>query len=176
MEINTILRKYGDEMYFFTLKKVRNEDYAQDILQNVYVKIYQHLYQLENESKIRAWIFQILRNEIVDFLKKEFLYTEQQENININNDSFVDICCFNKFIDELPLTYRKAVQLVYLEGKKQAEAADILNITLPNIKIRIKRAKEILKEKLINCCKYQVDKKGNLVGDSDCSICQSNKI
>lgn len=91
MEINKILRKYGDEMYFFTLKKVRNEDYAQDILQNVYVKIYQHLYQLENESKIRAWIFQILRNEIVDFLKKEFLYTEQQENININNYSFVDI-------------------------------------------------------------------------------------
>ncbi|OPB84395.1 sigma-70 family RNA polymerase sigma factor [Elizabethkingia ursingii] len=175
MEISAILSAYGDEMYFFTLKKVRNEDYAQDILQNAYVKIHQNLHQLENKSKVRAWVFQILRNEIVDFLKQESLYTEEQNDVHIDNEIFVDICCFNKFIDELPHTYKKSVQLIYLEGKKQTEAAAILNITLPNIKIRIKRAKEILKERLVNCCKYQVDKNGNLVGDSDCLACQSNK-
>ncbi|NHQ68422.1 sigma factor [Elizabethkingia miricola] len=64
------------------------------MLQNVYVKIYQHLYQLENESKIRAWVFQILRNVIIDFLKQESLYAEEQYDVHINNESFVDICCF----------------------------------------------------------------------------------
>ncbi|MHC6201522.1 hypothetical protein [Elizabethkingia miricola] len=56
--------------------------------------MYQHLYQLENESKIRAWVFQILRNVIIDFLKQESLYAEEQYDVHINNESFVDICCF----------------------------------------------------------------------------------
>ena len=82
------------------------------------------------------------------------------------------ICCFDKFINDLPPPYKEVIEIVYIKGKKQKEAASILGITLMNVKVRIKRAKDILKKNFNECCKYSFNANGDLIGESNCNICE----
>lgn len=172
METQGIWRLHNEELYFFILKRVKNETATNDIFQNTFLKIHKNLQQVKEEEKIRAWVFQIARNEIANYFKNESKYlapvTEVEETVTDKNQAY---CCFDKFINDLPPKYRETVGLVYIEGKKQDEAAKILAISLANVKARIRRSKDILKEKFSECCKYEFDENGNLIGEADCSTC-----
>jgi RNA polymerase sigma-70 factor (ECF subfamily) len=82
------------------------------------------------------------------------------------------VCCFNKFINELPDKYKQVIELVYFKGEKQKVAAAALEFSLENVKARIKRAKDMLRKSLADCCKYQFDKRGNLTGEPNCGVCE----
>lgn len=168
-----IWEDFKDEIYFFILKKVKNTGAANDIFQNTFLKIHKNLDKLKEDEKIRAWAFQIARNEIANFFKKESLYVEKpydSNDLKINN--YEEICCFDRFINELPEIYKEAIELVYINGKKQQEAADTLEISLANLKARIRRAKELLKKNFNECCKYDLNKNGDLIGESNCAKCE----
>lgn len=174
METQNIWNNFNEELYFFILKKVKNKTAANDIFQNTFLKIHKNLPQLKAEEKARAWIFQIARNEITNYFHKESLYVKQTHtNIQAPVQEYQHICCFDKFINDLPEIYKEVIELVYIEGKKQKEAAESLEISIENVKIRLKRAKVILKKKFNECCKYELDKNGNLIGESNCAICKT---
>lgn len=174
MDTQKVWNDFNDELYFFILKKVKNEESANDIFQNTFLKIHINLSKLKSEEKTRAWIFQIARNEIVNHFNKKFIYVDELDsNTAISIQEYQNICCFDKFINDLPEIYRQAIELVYIKGLKQKEAAEKLDISLENLKVRIKRSKDILKKKFNECCKYQFDKNGNLIGHSNCSVCKN---
>jgi RNA polymerase sigma-70 factor (ECF subfamily) len=171
METQYIYNHFNEELYFFILKKVKNKNIANDVFQNIFLKIHKNLAQLKSEEKIRSWIFRIARNEITNYYNKEskYLPTTDQESINPN---YQDICCFDKFIDDLPPIYKEVIELIYIDGRKQKVIAKSLDISLENVKARTSRAKDILKKKFMLCCKYELDKNGNLKGESNCSACE----
>jgi len=172
METQKIWNRFNEEVYFFVLKKVKNETAANDIFQNTFLKIHKNLHQLKEEEKVKAWVFQITRNEIANHFKNESKYIAPiKENDTVISEKNEAYCCFDKFINDLPTIYREPVELVYLKGKKQQEAAEILNISLANVKARIRRSKDILKEKFSECCKYEFDKNGSLIGEPNCQKC-----
>jgi len=172
METQQIWNTYSDELYFFILKKVRNKNNANDIFQNTFLKIHKNLFQLKNDAKVKAWVFQIARNEIVNYMNQEMVYVENvKPEKETSPQKQQQMCCFDTFINDLPKIYRDVVELVYIKGKKQKEVAITLEISLENVKARLKRAKEILKKNFNECCKYQLDKHGKLIGESDCSKC-----
>ncbi|WP_019039715.1 sigma-70 family RNA polymerase sigma factor [Psychroflexus tropicus] len=174
METQKIWDNFNDELYFFILKKVKNKDAANDIFQNTFLKIHKNLSKLEKEEKAKAWIFQIARNETINYFNKESIYVEK---LNINKkiplEKYQYICCFDKFINDLPKIYRQVIELIYIKGLKQKDVAKELGISLENVKVRIRRAKDILKKKFNECCKYEFDKNGKLIGESNCSICKT---
>lgn len=173
METQKIWNNFNDELYFFILKKVKNKEVTNDIFQNTFLKIHKNLSKLENEEKVKAWIFQIARNEIVNHFKKESMYVEKLDlNNEISLQKYQHICCFDKFINDLPEIYRQVIELIYVKGLQQKAVAKELEISLENVKVRIKRAKDILKKKFNECCKYEIDKNGKLIGESNCSICK----
>ncbi|WP_111881744.1 sigma-70 family RNA polymerase sigma factor [Aequorivita sp. CIP111184] len=172
METQKIWKQFNEELYFFILKKVKNEAATNDIFQNTFLKIHKNLHQLKEEEKIKAWVFQIARNEIANFFKQESVYVATTKEANeINTESYQNICCFDTFINQLPLIYKEPIELVYLKGKKQNEVSEILDISLANVKARIRRAKDILKKNFNECCKYELDKNGSLIGEPNCSKC-----
>ncbi|SRX55460.1 sigma-70 family RNA polymerase sigma factor [Aequorivita sp. CIP111184] len=172
METQKIWSQFNNELYFFILKKVKNEHATNDIFQNTFLKIHKNLCQVKEEEKIKAWVFQIGRNEITNYFKQESLYVGAlNEDKETFSDKYQNVCCFDRFINDLPLIYRKPIELVYIKGKKQQEAAEILAISLANLKARIRRAKDILKKNFNECCKYEFDKNGSLIGESNCSKC-----
>lgn len=174
METQNIWNTFNDELYFFILKRVKNKNDTNDIFQNTFLKIHKNLDKLKNEEKVKAWIFQIARNEIINHFNKEAIYTEEERNTNkeIPQDINEEICCFDRFITDLPKIYQDVIELVYIKGLKQKDVASTLNISLENVKARIKRSKDILKENFKACCKYDLDKKGNLIGAPDCTACK----
>ena len=151
LSTSTIWEEYFSELYFFTLKRVKQRDDAKEIIQNTFVKIHANLHQLKEEALVRPWIFQITRNEIVNF--------------------YVNFCCFDQLVDELPEPYRAVVDMVFFKGHKQNEVAKELGISLPNVKARIRRAKALLKQRFATCCNYEINTEGKLIGEPDCPRC-----
>ena len=173
MTSEVIYEQYGQELYFFILKKARSTSIAHDIFQNVFLKIHQNLPQARHPAKLRAWVYQISRNEIANYFNKELVQKKATHEIleQADETAVLAVCCFDKFIDELPKNYKEVMQLIYFEGKKQEEVADGLSISLANVKARVRRSKALLKEKFVSCCKYEVNDRGRLIGSPDCPIC-----
>ncbi|WP_215224705.1 sigma-70 family RNA polymerase sigma factor [Echinicola shivajiensis] len=167
-----IVDRFGEQLYFFILKKVKNKDIANDIFQNTILKIHAHIDQVKEPVKIKSWIFQIARNGTMDhFRERTFLSEEYMMNLSIPQSPSNKFCCFDRFIEELPENYRVCIEKVYLDGMKQQEAAVRLGISLANLKARVRRAKGIIKQRFRECCKYSLDERGMLVGEPDCSYC-----
>ncbi|MGY5850067.1 sigma-70 family RNA polymerase sigma factor [Salegentibacter sp. F14] len=174
METKEIWDNFGNELYFFILKRVKDKNATNDIFQNTFMKIHDNLSNLRKGEKIKGWIFQIARNEIANHFNKESIYVDKiTVNKEVPSSKYKNICCFDKFINDLPEIYREVIELVYIKGCKQNDAANQLEISLENVKARIRRAKNILKKKFNECCKYEIDENGKLTGDSDCSICNT---
>ncbi|TDN83499.1 RNA polymerase sigma (SigZ) subunit [Salegentibacter sp. 24] len=174
MDTQEIWRKHREEVYFFILKKAKNKTAAKDIFQNTFFKAHKNLHQLESPGKVRAWIFQIVRNELNDYFKRENKYVVHLESEKTAvAEEYQDICCFDRFIEELPSHYKAVIDLVYFKGKTQTETARELNISLPNVKARIRRTKDYLKQRFNECCKYKIDENGQLTGEPDCTACMN---
>lgn len=172
MNTQEIWSRYGQEVYLFILRNTRDKNVANDVFQNCFLKIHRNVHQLKSEQKLKAWVFQICRNEIANYYNRESSYVNTLANSpESSEENFQHICCFDKFIDDLPQDYKEVIELTYMEGKKQDEVADTLQISLANVKARIRRSKALLKKRFQECCKYKVDTKGNLVGSPDCPTC-----
>lgn len=172
MSTEEIWSNFGNEVYFFLLKKVKNKNAAQDILQNTFYKIHLYAKQLTDQKKVRSWVFSITRHEMANYFHQQSKRVEWPEPKEDGEDKPVHLCCFDRFINELPPIYREVIEMVYLSGKKQSEVATALGISLANVKARIRRSKDILKMKFHACCKLDFDQNGRLVGEPDCPICQ----
>ncbi|MEM1327610.1 MAG: sigma-70 family RNA polymerase sigma factor [Bacteroidota bacterium] len=173
MDINEVWKVYKEEMYFFILKQLKDENATDEVLQNAFLKICLYADGLKEQGKMKAWIFQIVRNEVVNHVHQDSKYNRITQTVPSTADVYQDVCCLDRLIEQLPPTYRETIKLLYFEGKKQHEVANLLNISLANVKARTRRGKSILKDSLQDCCHYEVNKDSKLVGEADCACCES---
>jgi len=147
---------------------------TKDIVQNTFIKVHKHLYTLKDSKKVKSWLFQIARNELANYYKINAPYTSEKKSEYIQNFyTDTDFCCFERFLEELPESYKKVVKLVYLEGKTNSDAANELQLSLANVKAQIRRSKSFLKQRFQECCNYDINKSGKLIGKPDCVFCYS---
>lgn len=78
LSIEEIWSQFNQILLNFIQSKVSNKHDAEDILQNVFIKIYKNLDELKSETKLESWIFQITRNEIIDY------YRTRKPNYNLD--------------------------------------------------------------------------------------------
>ncbi|ADG81347.1 RNA polymerase, sigma-24 subunit, ECF subfamily [Thermincola potens JR] len=169
--------KYASGLKKFIRKRVRNEHDAEDILQDVFCKIHDNFYKLQNVHKLQAWIYQIARNAVNDYFRYRKVMTGMSDippqtaeggyagsiNDESNGPCSVPYICLKPMIDHLPDKYREAVILFYFEGLKNREIADKLGLSLPAAKSRLQRGREKLRELLLDCCQFELDKYGNVL-------------
>jgi RNA polymerase sigma-70 factor (ECF subfamily) len=176
IERNNILQEFSDELYRYIFKRVRNEDIAEDIRQDVLIKIYQKLSSIKERKKLRPWIYSITRNTIIDFYRKQeniFDYTFSDTLLVTRDNQMVNnICCLRPFIQSLPKTYKRTFILSEIQGNSHKDISKKLNISVTASKSRIQRARNILRFKLISCCKYKLNNKGNISYEHECSVCK----
>lgn len=175
-DTQNIWDSFEGSLFYFILKRVKDETTSKDILQEVFIKIHLNLHQLKDDKKLKSWVFQITRNQIAEYFRKTNKIIElsdfKEEKLTDDFDhSEIEFCCFENLIDELPEKYSKVLTLISVEGKKQKEVASQLHLSIPNIKSRVHRAKEMLKEKFIECCQFSLNEKGLLVGEQNCQRC-----
>jgi RNA polymerase sigma-70 factor, ECF subfamily len=165
----------------FALKYTHNEDIADDILQEVFIKIHTHIETLKDEKKLQTWLYQIARHTIYDHYRQQkhivalpdtFDVPEEQEQEDIEQTLLPSITAM---VDRLPEPYREAIILTEYEGRTQKELAEYLGISLSGAKSRVQRAREKLKIMLLECCYFELDRRGKVIDyhsrSEPCLIC-----
>jgi RNA polymerase sigma-70 factor (ECF subfamily) len=176
-----IWEQFYNKLKGFVLKQVLHEDVAEDILQDVFIKIHSHIDTLKDENKLQSWIFQITRNTIADYyrsLKSEDGLSniiEVTEGSSKEDAKEIDQCV-ETLLDYLPENYRKALYLTEYQGLTQKELAKKFGITLSGAKSRVQRARKKLKNMLLECCHDQLGKRGIAIAyQCECECCCEKK-
>lgn len=161
----------------FVLSKVRNHQDAEDILQDVFIKVKLKSSQLHDESKVTQWFYQITRNSIMDYYRNKKKSIERDlvdtpENYNAFNDCVVD--CLQELMKTLPSPYREALELADSQDVSQKELAKQLQISYSGLKSRVQRARKMLKDRMMELYKIQTDGYGNVLVCESREGCSSN--
>ena len=158
------------------LARLVGEQEAEDLTQEVFVKVNRALDTFRAESQLSTWIYRIATNTAVDRMRKSSfrqgagqlpfddtneteskdLWTGEetpsleQQLLRIERNE-----CFMDFVQNLPANYRTVVVLSELEELKNSEIADILGLSLDVVKIRLHRGRTRLLQELKAHCKAE---------------------
>ncbi len=167
--IELIWEEYHSTLHAFINKRVNNPPVADDILQEIFIKIQLQIKTLKWAGKIQAWIYQITRNAIIDYYRTHKPESELPESLSAPVSDPGDTARQEiadgllLMIRKLPPQYREFVMMSEIEGLKQREIADRQKVTISCAKSRIQRGKARLKKMLLQCCHFQFDVQGRVI-------------
>jgi RNA polymerase sigma-70 factor (ECF subfamily) len=178
--IEDIWLKFGNKLKVFIVSKVKNESIADDILQDAFVKIHANIDKLKDDAKIQPWIYQITRNLIVDHFRGIKKDRGELQNLfpdaDDSSDDFMSEALQDmiQMMGDLPPEYCEALCLTELDGLSQKVYAEKKGISYTAAKARVQRARKKLKDMLMNCCHYQFDRYGTVIGIYPAHCCCCN--
>lgn len=142
---------------------------ADDILQDVFLKVHLRLDTLEDESRLAPWLFQITRNAIADYYRGRRQFVELPDEYAATSAADEDEAAsqlasgLRAMIGSLPPTYQEALRLAEIEGLSQKEVAERLDLSYSGAKSRVQRGRRLLREALVNCCHIELDRRGGII-------------
>jgi RNA polymerase sigma-70 factor (ECF subfamily) len=168
LNLQELYTSYSKQVFNLALQYVQNREDAEEITQDVFVKVHQNLETFKHESKHSTWIYRITINTSLDYLKakkrkKRFgiftsLFHSESSEIKYESISFEHPgvaleqreALENLFrcINELPENQKTALILHKIEQQSQAEIAEVMQLTPKAVESLIQRAKASLEKKL----------------------------
>ena len=174
---------YKTSLYLFIVKRVNDKDAAKDILQEVLLKSYQYCSKGKTVLYLKAWLYKIAQNTIIDYLKKAGKsqpFTFDLPDETANNSLVGEASEYIRILLKLlPATYAVPLSMYDLDDMDQKAIAQQLGLTLPNTKSRIQRARVKLKERFLACCAVAFNEHGEMVSfdiKPHCKELQAEKI
>lgn len=152
-----LIRKYNQRLYRLGMSILESEEEAKDAMQTAYINAYEHLEGFEQRSTFGTWVTRIMLNQCYEQKRQRRPFInkfEQPDNyINMNtpanelaNKELANI--LEKAIAQLPEKYRLVFVLREIEEMSVRETSATLNIEEPNVKVRLNRAKIMLRQNL----------------------------
>ena len=163
-----VYERFDADLRRFIGRRIGDPDAAEDVLQDVYLKIHSRIGTLEDEEKIAAWVYRVARNAVNDFYRAKRPAAELGEVPDEPPDLEGDELEANlarsvsTFLDGLPPDHREALYLTEFEGLTQRELAGRLGISVSGAKSRVQRARTRLKAMLLDCCHFELDRRGRV--------------
>ena len=173
MVVQDIWEEFRGELLGYIKARVNDAATAEDLLQDVFVKVHLKATSLNDGTKLTSWVYQITRNTIIDYYRKK-KNVPLPENFEQSTPEEIDTpprdfsCCLKSFIQQLPDKYRDALEKTSLGGQSQKDYAKELNLSYSAAKSRIQRARQKLKDLFVECCAVQTDKYGNILSADSC--------
>ena len=169
---NNIWKEFSEELLAFINARVNNTEIAEDILQDVFVKIYENMHTLKRDEKLTSWVYQITRNTIIDHYRSRRIDTKAYElevslPIEMADSPFDFTKCLRYFITRLPYKYKDILLKTTYEHISQKAYAIENNLSYSAAKSRIQRARQKLKELFIEWCGVQADQYGNIISSNE---------
>ncbi|MFQ6608817.1 MAG: RNA polymerase sigma factor, partial [Fidelibacterota bacterium] len=172
LDFNKIYNRYEKPIYNYVWRLVGEQPIAEDLTQEIFIKVYRNLTGFQGKSKLSTWIYKIATNACIDYFRtsayKRQMNTVDIEDQNINNSthdetesnlSIEDLIikddmkkCIHQCVDDLPSDYRSVIVLHDLQGFKNREIAEILDASIDNVKIRLHRARKKLRSVFSSNC------------------------
>ncbi len=170
-----LVELFGNRIYNLALRILRKSDDAADVVQETFIKVYEKIQTFDGRSNFFTWLYRIATNEALMKLRKEKRtvlsdgelekYYDRPNSVEIQEWQSVPLqkmltrefrAHLDRAVDSLPEIYRSVFVLRDLENASTRETSKILGITETNVKVRLKRARMYLREKLSEYMKEQI--------------------
>lgn len=175
-----VFLEYEAQLKGFVQKRVKDKAEADDILQQLYLKLYKNCEQLQEVRNLKAWLYQITRNTVFDSFRenarKEPFSSESEvpEPEELSGKARQDVeALVEPLINLLPAEYAEALRLSELEGLSQKEVAERLGISYSGAKSRVQRGREKLRQLFIECCHLEFGHQGEVLSAAVKDSCKS---
>lgn len=163
-----LVNRYQDLIYTLSVRITKNEQIAEEVAQDAFIRAYKSLKSFEHKSKFSTWLYKIAYNLSLNALKKEnrskeifsdreLPESEKSGMLSGNYQSLLDIAdsenisqILAKCIDELPPEYGSVLTLFHLNQLKYEEIAEITGKPIGTVKSYIFRGRYLLRELIIN--------------------------
>lgn len=167
---------FGHDLKAFIARRVPNPSDAEDLLQETFIKIHRNLNGLHADDRLTGWIYQIARNTITDYYRRNGHVVEsldegakENERLAAGDDEELTVeqelaLCLRPMVEHLPDNYRQALWLTEFEGVSQVELASQLGISVSGAKSRVQRGRAMLRQQLLDCCRFEFDRRGGVIG------------
>ena len=149
-EYNICVRDYSDNIYRFILKHIKNVEKAEDIVQDVFEKVWVKVEDVSFE-KAKSYLFQAAYRTMIDQIRKDskLCYAEEVESEQRSYQKQTDLQeVLNTALQRLPQIQQSAILLRDYEGYSYEEIGEILSLNEPQVKVYIFRARKNLREYL----------------------------
>ena len=157
-----IMRRYNQRLFRVTRSILGNDDEAEDVTQDAYVRSYMHLDQFEGRARFSTWLAKIAVHEALARLRARQRLVEidassgtMEDTMNLESKSpspeqevlaHTTRIVLEAAVDTLPATYRSVFMLREVEGLSTAETAECLDLSEVSVKVRLHRARSLLRK------------------------------
>lgn len=152
--LEELMTAYGKEVWNYAYSITRKWDMADDISQEVFIKVYRHIHAFRRDASVKTWLLTITRNTAIDFQRSAFLrkvtlsdwLEEKGENRSVEQES-MEKWAMSEMWDmvlQLPAKYREAIILFAHHQLSMKEMADVLGVTEGTVKSRLFHARQKL--------------------------------
>ena len=169
------------------LSRLAGQEEAEDLCQETFLKVEKGLSEFRGEAQLSTWVYRIASHVFHDHLRSRSFKQQHCEQPPDLDDNLLEDraplsqepkpqvdqqviraemnSCIRGYIDQLPERYREVLLLSEEEGFKNREIAEILQISIDNVKVRLHRARAQLKETLQDHCDFYLDERSEIACD-----------
>ncbi len=153
-----LIKRYEAKLGRYARKFLSDNEDINDVLQDIFIKAYKNIQGFDVKRKFSSWLYRIAHNELVNALRKkkkkalslfdlDVFLPQYLHNNNLNEQAELRNTqeTVDKCLDKLEIKYREPLILYYFEEMNYKEIADVMQIPISTVGVRIKRAKEIMK-------------------------------
>ena len=175
MDFWKIYDQYYESVRKFILAYVKDEWVADDLIQDTFLRVQKNLDSVRDPDKISSWVFRIAYNLCHDHFRQSKRSSVNNSLLQVEIPTFKEAMvqkkleqnqmglCVQDKMDLLPKDYRTVLILSDIMAFSQKEIAEILSISVPNVKVRIHRARKKMRAILEEHCHLGLDERSVLV-------------
>jgi RNA polymerase sigma-70 factor (ECF subfamily) len=177
-----LFRDFAGALTGFMRARTGDDATAEDLVQEVFVRVHRSAGELRDSERVAGWVFQIARNVVADHYRRGDGRPDRQNHADAERhlgqavDEGADLeaegaatqnrqlgLWLAATIQTLPGPYREALTLVELEGLTQRQAAQRLGLSHSGLKSRVQRGRAMLRRALVRCCDVELDRGGRVI-------------
>jgi len=158
------------ELVRFVRSQVGDEAAVDDIVHDLLLRAWRELQGPKPPAHLRAWLYRVMRNAIVDHDRSRRPTEELPEEVEgapraVESPAEPELAgCLAPLLDRLPASYRLALSQSEVEVLPEREIARREGRSLSGAKSRVQRARRMQREALLECCRAEIDRRGGVVG------------
>lgn len=166
LRLDVLFDHFGSALLGFVRQRVGNPSLAEDLTQEIWLKVHERLPTLRDSDKLESWLYRIARNTLIDHARRSRPAEELPEDLAMDapEPDLPDLRpALLGFLDQLPAEDREALRLTEYQGLTQKQLAEHLGVSLSGAKSRVQRARARLGKLLDQCCRFEFDRRGRVI-------------
>ncbi len=145
---NVLFRRYERKVYMYCMRVLLDEEMANDAFQEAFMRVYEHRQSYDGRN-FMVWFFTIVRNVCLNMRRnKKMTVPFETSSANSSTPRMHDVVLHDHIVaalNQLPIDHREALVLYEYDGYSYQEIADIIGVSIATVKIRIFRARKLLR-------------------------------